>query len=33
MIKNGVSNEEVASAVRKEFKKLSDYEAGRQENL
>ena len=33
MMKNRESNEEVARVIRKEFEKLSDYEAGRQENL
>ena len=33
MIKNGVSSEEVSRAIREKFGKISDYEAGRQENL
>lgn len=33
MIKNEVSSEEVARAIREKFGKISDYEAGRQENL
>ena len=33
MTKNGVSSEEVSRAIREKFGKISDYEAGRQENL
>lgn len=33
MTKNEVSSEEVARAIREKFGKISDYEAGRQENL